>query len=160
MNDKTKTGILKIQALGKEVGFMVTPTPSETPNSSKLEEAKELLENYKFGLSTYVGKLLELSHLIKHLLTAQDLLSCERGREDQRKEDAEIINSFSIPEDYFEVFPNSIMDVRSFRSSFLQGWETARNYNNNVVKKTMQEAILNPEAQQALKSDNQNPDAK
>lgn len=126
------------------------PTPPEipeTPNSSKLEEARELLKNWEShidcGGCMVICGAEEISwhvpvYQVDNLITAQDLLSYERGREDQRKEDAEIIKSL-IPT--YNDTQNINNQIRENAQSF--------------ILKVALEKILNPEAQQALKSDNQ-----
>lgn len=117
-------------------------------NKGLLETARETSENWVKGYeeiwdceeTDFAGKKEQAKGLIEELLDATSLLSYERGREEQRKEDAKIVDEFSIPEDYLKAFPNSIL---SLRSAFFHGWESARNYNNNVVKKNIKEKILN-----------------
>lgn len=96
-------------------------TSSETPNSSKLEEEKYIAA--LFGDTITANQLVILKEFMNRIKRAQDLLSYERGREDGRKESAEIISK---------------------SRARLHAEE------ENIE---LQQAILNPEAQQSL-SDN------
>lgn len=75
---------------------MTNPTPS------KLAEAKKLLEIWNIEKGDTMGGYVYINpaHVdgIDKLLAAQDLISYEKGRGEQRKEDAEIVRKYDCTE--------------------------------------------------------------
>lgn len=103
----------------------------ENPNNSKFDEAKRLISDWHRNKNWYVVPDNIEPEIIDKILAAQDLLSYERGRAEAKKEIKEFLSTASV-------------------------WGSEYIYERKVRMLEVFDKKFNPEAQQALKSDNQN----